>query len=182
MERRAHGGWVLIDQFIGERPEFGPQAQGPLQVVSLQGKTVHADKVQAGIVRGRLSPELPGSQKIEARAEAGFANGEAAFSHGLFVQSLEALGQTVVVQEDMTGFGQSVGAGEIHVVEPGGDWLTRLIPLQVSGFQVLIRPRSAGLRGVAHRPNSRVICSHQRAMRSSVRSNSFSSSSASPTN
>src|SRR5690606_8607096 len=138
---------------------------------------LHADKLQLRPGWRTVTPELPGGQKIQSRAKTRFTNTEA--GRGILLAKLrEALRQVVVVQEYMAAFGQTVRAREVDIIKGPGDRLSLFVPENLSrlyGFAV-----NPGV--VGHNPNSHSICLHHCCRRLSVRLNSFSSSSARPTN
>ena len=70
-------GRVAFEQLPAQVMQLRPHRQRAGQVVRAQGILFHADKMQLRTRRGGLSPQLPGGEKIEPGAKAGFTNGEA---------------------------------------------------------------------------------------------------------
>ena len=118
---------VLGQQLTGPGLQFRPQGQRPLQIGMAQGIFFTADKMQMGIGRGQLLPELPGAEEVKAGTEAGFTNAEVR-AGGQFTP---APGQIIVLQEYMTGFRQARLAGEIHIIEVSGKGLSVVRPAQL---------------------------------------------------
>src|SRR5690554_8025165 len=83
--------------------------------------------MQPGIRRCQLVPELPGAEKVQAGAEAGFTDAES----GSGGQGAPAPGQIIVLQEHMAGFRQPGLPGEVHIIEAGGKGLTVFRPAQL---------------------------------------------------
>ena len=69
--------------------------------------------MQSRARRGRVLERLPGAEKIQTAAEAGFADGQMLIGS----QGGEACGQIVVIEKHIAGLGQAVLVGEIHIAE-----------------------------------------------------------------
>ncbi|VVO28723.1 hypothetical protein PS720_04812 [Pseudomonas fluorescens] len=120
-------GDVLRQQLIGKRLQFRPKGEGALQVGVAQRVLFHADKMQAGTGHGVLLEQLPGAEKIQPRAETGFANYQVALGR----QGGEALLQTVLFEEHVARFFKARLVGEVHIVEDPRVWATLLIPVEL---------------------------------------------------
>ena len=69
---------ILHEQRLMQRRELWPQRAGLFQILALQRKLFHADKMQMLARLSLLLPQLPGTEKIQTGTETGFRNGETA--------------------------------------------------------------------------------------------------------
>src|SRR5690606_6724918 len=157
-------------QLAGEGGEGGPGRQGAGQVRPLQGEFLEGHIVQPGAGGGALQPQGYRREKVEPGAKARFHQGEAAVGG----EGLPAGRQIVALDEHVAALREAVLPGVVDVAKGGGQGLA-VRPCQGGGGE-----RGGGLVHRA-RPNSARTCPHQRASRSSLRWNSFSSSRARPT-
>ncbi len=65
---------VLLQQLFCLHLQFRPQCQRALQVGTGQGVLFDADKVQAGLRIGGAFEQVPGTEEVQPRAKAGFAD------------------------------------------------------------------------------------------------------------
>ena len=163
--------------------QFRPHGQRPRQILGVKGKFFHTDKVQVRRCGSGLLPKLPGRKKIQPGTKACLTNGE----YRIFRQRRPTLRQVILREKNVAGFFQSRSGRKIDIVKRAGHRLAVVAPLQLrmgDGLAVglvlivhIIERHSSALS----KPNSPMICAHHWSRRSSLRSNSFSSSSASPT-
>ena len=104
-------GQVLGQQLFAIAGQLRPEGQGAAQIAAGQRVFLDADKVQAAIRRSVLLEQLPGTEKIQPRAKAGFTYHQLAAGGQLG----KALGQRVLLQEHMTGLGQAAVGGKVHI-------------------------------------------------------------------
>jgi len=104
---------VLRQQLISERLEFRPQGQRPLQVGQAQRVFLDADEMQARTGQSVLLEQLPGAEKIQPGAEAGFANHQSPAHR----QRGKTFTQSVLFEEHVAGFIQPRQVGKVHIVE-----------------------------------------------------------------
>ncbi|MCY1412540.1 hypothetical protein D9M71_279510 [compost metagenome] len=104
---------VLRQQLSAERRQFRPQGQGAAEVGVAERVLFDTDEMQAGVRIGAFAEQLPGTEKVQPGAEAGFTDHQALFGQ----HRAEALAQVILVDEHMTGFFQALVLGEIDVIE-----------------------------------------------------------------
>ena len=112
-----------------ESLQLWPQGQGALEIVACERILFDADEMQASVVRGELVKGLPGAEKIQPGAKAGFANHQPSARR----QGGKTFWQLIVGQEHVAGFLQAAGAGEIDIAELPRQRLAVIIPIEV-GF------------------------------------------------
>ncbi|MNE42734.1 hypothetical protein D3C80_1368810 [compost metagenome] len=106
-------GDVLAQQLVGEGRQLRPQGQGALQVGIVERVSLDTDEVQPRTRGCLLLEQLPGAEKIQPGAEAGFA-----YRQLLAVaQGTETCRQIVIGEKHMAGFGQAVLLGEIDIAK-----------------------------------------------------------------
>ena len=88
--------------------------------------------MQAGIRRGQLVEQLPGAEKVQPGAEAGFADHQA----GACGQGGEACRQVVAGEKYVARFPEAVVAGEVDVAKLAGEWLALVVPVQLGVAEV----------------------------------------------
>ncbi|CRM92507.1 hypothetical protein [Pseudomonas sp. 22 E 5] len=120
-------GDVLGQQLFGEGLQFRPQGQCPLQIGVTQRVLFHADEMQVRPGHRLLREQLPGTQEIQAGAEAGLANHQPPAHR----QGGKAFLQTVLFKEHIAGFFKARLVGEVHVVEHPRARATLVIPVEL---------------------------------------------------
>ena len=106
----------LVEQGAGTGGHVRPDRQRTRQGIMRQGIFLGGYQVQTGL-GGRVALEArPGTQHVEAGAEAGFADHE----RPCLAPGGETLGQAVALHEDVTGLGAAVVAREIHIAIRAG--------------------------------------------------------------
>ncbi|MNP13871.1 hypothetical protein D3C76_1061700 [compost metagenome] len=123
---------VLLQQRVGPGLQLRPEGQGALQVGQGEGEFFHADEVQARIRRGQLLEQRPGAEEVQAGAEAGLADAQAA-AGGQFGK---APGQAVAVEEHVARLLQAAGAGEVDVAVDAGGGLAVFVPVELGGLEI----------------------------------------------
>ncbi len=129
---------VLPKQLISLDLEFGPQGQGPAQVLGAQGKLLDTDKMQPRPRRRASLEQLPGAEEIQPGAKPGLTDDQPP----TLGQRGETLGQVVLLQEHVAGFFQARLVGEIHIVKHPGTRATLVIPVELG---VVLNGRHDGL-------------------------------------
>jgi len=170
---------VVVGQLAGQTGECRPAGQRLAEVGAAQRKFFQRYIVETAVVGRQRQPEVDGGEKIEPAAEAGFDDRETTARR----EVRPAGGQLIAGDEHVAAFGQAVVAGVVDVAERCRYRLS-FGPFDGGGDDHRGGARAGrGRVAVGHgaRPNSTMICSHQRARRASLRSNSFSSSRARPT-
>ncbi len=110
---------VLAQQLLRLAGQLWPQGQRLAEVLCGERVFFRADEVQPGRGRGMLQEVLPGTEKVESGAKAGFADAELAIGR----QGGKTLGQLIVPEENMAGFFQPAVTGEIDIAKGDRDGL-----------------------------------------------------------
>src|SRR5690606_25375393 len=94
LEARIHR-HILLQQLQRQVMEFGPQGQRPLQILGGQRVLFHTDEMQEAASWCLLLEQPPGTEKVQPRAEARFADHQSLAA----MQCSETLGQSIRLQE-----------------------------------------------------------------------------------
>ena len=103
----------LREQCLTGSSEPGPEAERARDVGRGERMALDADVAQPRTRRGHLVPERPRGSEVEAGAEPGFADREAAVRG----EGGPALPEAVALEEDVAGFFQTRIAREVDVAE-----------------------------------------------------------------
>ena len=118
---------IRRQQLFAVRGEFGPQGERALQVVAGQRVFFDADEVQACIRVCDLIKQLPGAQKIQSCAEAGFTDNQLAVGG----QGRETLLQGILLNKHISGFFETGLVRKIHVIKHPRMGATLVIPVNL---------------------------------------------------
>ncbi|MNN33339.1 hypothetical protein D3C81_1470950 [compost metagenome] len=154
LEAFMHG-HVVLEQGVGERCQLRPQGQGTVQVGRAQRVLFHTDEMQPRTGGRTGGEQLPGTEKIEAGAETGFADHQAPVG----VQLAKAALQLVLLDEHMARLVERRFIGEIHIVEDPRVRQALFVPVDLGVERGRGEAVHGGLGGsktriLAHRPRN----------------------------